>query len=225
MKDITIAAKNLHKSYQLDGNKIQVLKGVELSVRRCEKVAIIGPSGTGKSTLLHQLGLLELPTSGEVLFKGIETTTLTERKRASLRLSEIGFVFQFHHLLPEFDAVENVMLPGLISGNSRYECIEKAQTLLTKVELQDRFNHKPGELSGGEQQRVALARALMNDPTLILADEPTGNLDKNASSMLRDLLWDICRDGDTSLIIVTHNEILAGGADRILYMNDGVFTQ
>ena len=225
MKDITIAAKNLHKSYQLDGNKIQVLKGVELSVRRCEKVAIIGPSGTGKSTLLHQLGLLELPTSGEVLFKGIETTTLTERKRASLRLSEIGFVFQFHHLLPEFDAVENVMLPGLISGNSRYECIEKAQTLLTKVELQDRFNHKPGELSGGEQQRVALARALMNDPTLILADEPTGNLDKNASSMLRDLLWDICRDGDSSLIIVTHNEILAGGADRILYMNDGVFTQ
>ncbi|MBT3232446.1 MAG: ABC transporter ATP-binding protein [Calditrichaeota bacterium] len=223
MNDITIEAFALYKSYQLDGTDIEVLKGVDLTVHRGEKVAIIGPSGTGKSTLLHQLGLLELPTVGQVLFKGIETTTLIEKKRAQLRLSEIGFVFQFHHLLPEFDAVENVMLPGLIIGMSRDKCIEKAQSLLSQVQLQNRFKHKPGELSGGEQQRVALARALMNNPTLILADEPTGNLDKNASSMLRDLLWDICRDRGTSLVIVTHNETLVSEADLILQMNDGVF--
>ena len=225
MNDITIEARDLFKSYQIDGADIMVLKGINLSLRGGEKVAIIGDSGTGKSTLLHQLGLLDFPTSGKIFFKEADTTTFSEKKRTHLRLSEIGFVFQFHHLLPEFDALENVMLPGLIIGKNREECIRKAHSLLSQVQLEDRINHKPGELSGGEQQRVALARALMNDPILILADEPTGNLDKNASLMLRDLLWEICRSRQASLLIVTHNEGLAAGADRILQMTDGVFVQ
>jgi len=218
-----VKANNLHKNYKMDNRTINVLKGVDISIDAGETVAVVGPSGAGKSTLLHQLGLLELPSEGQVFIEEQETNTLNDHTRARLRLNKIGFVFQFHHLLPEFTALENVMLPGLVKGIDRSTYEDRAQKLLKQVQLSDRVAHKPGELSGGEQQRVALARALMNDPILILADEPTGNLDREASVMLRELLWSICRDRGAALLVVTHNEILAGDADQILVMTDGRF--
>ena len=211
----------LVKSYRINDREIEVIRGIDLVLMSGETVAVVGPSGAGKSTLLHLIGLLETPSKGDLFFQGQDTQEMTDHQRAQVRLENIGFVFQFHHLLPEFNALENVMLPGLILGNDPDDCRGRANDLLSSVGLADRVEHKPGELSGGEQQRTALARALMNRPRLIMADEPTGNLDRKSSNMLRDLLWDICRDQGSTLLLVTHDETLSNEADRVLFMVDG----
>lgn len=220
-RDRVIEASELTKQYQLDGHVIEVLKGITLTLESGKTTAVVGPSGSGKSTLLHLLGLLECPSSGRMLFKGFDSSTLSDQDRTWLRLNEIGFVFQFHHLLPEFTAIENVQMPGLAAGHAATELNDRARMLLNQVGLDNRLNHKPGELSGGEQQRVAFARALMNDPALILADEPTGNLDNRSSLKLQELLWEICQMRNAALLLVTHNETIAHQADSIYQMDDG----
>ncbi len=216
-----IEVSDLLKSYRMDGRTVEVLRYVNFVVDAGEKVAIIGPSGAGKSTLLHQIGLLETPTSGSISIRGVNTSSLNESERTAMRLNEIGFIFQFHHLMGEFTALENVIIPGMITGKRRKACEPRALHLLDQVGLSGRVNHKPGELSGGEQQRVALARALMNNPAIILADEPTGNLDRDASEMMKNVLWTVCKTEDTALILVTHNHALAGDTDQVYQMTDG----
>ena len=217
-----IEAHGLAKTYLHNGREVVVLRGVDISLPAGESVAVVGPSGAGKSTLLYLLGLLEKPSGGSLYIDNREAGELSDRERSLIRLTRIGFVFQFHHLLPEFTALENVMLPGMMLGRSQSECSKEAALLLSQVNLSDRFNHKPGELSGGEQQRVAFARALMNSPDFILADEPTGNLDHDASGVLEEMMWKLCREQETSLLIVTHNFSLAQKADHFLELNDGV---
>lgn len=221
MSNQLLVANGLIKTYHINGGEIEVIRGVDIQLQAGETVAVIGPSGAGKSTLLHIIGLLELPTAGGLHFLGKDTSLMDDTLRARMRLEKIGFVFQFHHLLPEFTAVENVMLPSLMLGNTPDVAREKAKDLLAIVGLEKRLQHKPGELSGGEQQRIALARALVNEPRLLLADEPTGNLDRATSEKLRDLLWDICRRHNTTLVVVTHDHSLAAGMDRTIEMVDG----
>ncbi len=219
--DPLVQAIDVTKSYSVDGREFEVVTGANLQLSAGETVAVVGPSGAGKSTLLHIIGLLETPTTGTLWFNGVDVGNSNEQQRALLRLEQIGFVFQFHHLMPEFTALENVMLPGYMAGNSRSECDQRAAVLLDQVGLINRITHKPGELSGGEQQRVALARALMNHPRLLMADEPTGNLDRKSSDRLRELLWEICQNQGTTLLLVTHDETLSAKADRTLQMIDG----
>jgi len=208
-------------TYSLNGQQIFVLKDIDITFKKGETVAVVGPSGAGKSTLLHILGLLEAPSGGTVYYHEESCKSFGDKRLARLRLGNFGFVFQFHHLLSEFTALENVMMPGLIKGLSRGKCIQNARSILSQVGLTDRAEHKPGELSGGEQQRVALARALVNSPEIILADEPTGNLDRESAALMADLLWDACRSVEATLIIVTHNNSLAASADRTIRLIDG----
>ncbi|MEL6139998.1 MAG: ABC transporter ATP-binding protein [Bacteroidota bacterium] len=212
-----IEAKGIQKSY----GKLHVLKGVDLSVGSGEIVSIVGKSGAGKSTLLHILGTLDRPDTGQLIIKGESVFGLAERKLASFRNQEIGFVFQFHHLLPEFTALENVSIPALIAGQRDTDARKRALELLDYLGLGERVSHKPTELSGGEQQRVAVARALMNEPAIVFADEPSGNLDSASSKDLHDLLFRLRDDFQQSFIIVTHNEELAAMSDRRLEMIDG----
>lgn len=204
-----------------DGRPLTVLEGVDLTVERGEFVAIVGESGAGKSTLLHILGALDRPTDGDVRLGGVSYRDLPPAGLASVRNARVGFVFQFHHLLREFSALENVMMPMLIRGDTAERARTGAAGILDRVGLADRLTHRPGQLSGGEQQRVALARAVVNDPTLILADEPSGNLDHRNSERLHDLLHEIVRELETSLIVVTHDRQLAGRSDRIMAMENG----
>ncbi len=204
-----------------DGRPLTVLAGVDLTMERGEFVAIVGESGAGKSTLLHLLGALDRPTEGDVSLEGINYHTLPPAGLASVRNGKVGFVFQFHHLLREFSALENVMMPMLIRGDPRDQAQTAAAEILGRVGLDDRLAHRPGQLSGGEQQRVALARAVVNDPAVILADEPSGNLDHRNSELLHELLHEVVREQQTSLIVVTHDRQLAGRADRIMVMEDG----
>jgi len=216
-----IQATGLEKTYQMEGASVEVLRGVDFTLLAGETAAIVGPSGSGKSTLLHLLGLLDTPTAGAYRFAGADALTLSERDKARFRLQRIGFIFQFHHLLPEFTALENVQVPLLMFGVSKAESIAQASELLRAVGLENRLSHKPGELSGGEQQRVALARSLVNHPALILADEPTGNLDVEAAVRMKDLLWKTCADHKASVVVVTHNPIFAAEADTRLRMLNG----
>jgi len=211
----------LSKSFGTKAGKIEVLKGIDLRVTAGETIALVGASGAGKSTLLHILGTLDRPTSGRVLFDGEEVFRRSDAALAAFRNRAIGFVFQFHHLLPEFSALENAMMPALIGGMKRSEAETLASDLLRDVGLSHRLTHRPGELSGGEQQRVAIARALVLSPQLLLADEPTGNLDMKTSDEVHDLLADIHRNKGITLMIVTHNERLAAGMGRIIRMVDG----
>ncbi len=212
----------LRKSYLGgDGSEIHVLAGVDLRIEPGEAVAIIGASGAGKSTLLHLLGALDHPTSGTVLVEGSPVSGLDEEALAKVRNRHIGFVFQFHHLLREFTALENVLMPALIAGTPMAAAEERARHLLGAVGLQDRVTHKPWQLSGGEQQRVAVARALVNEPLVLLADEPSGNLDNHAAGKLHDLLFELRRDQELAMVLVTHNLELADRADRILRLDDG----
>ncbi len=204
-----------------DGRPITVLAGVDMTVERGEFIAVVGESGAGKSTLLHILGALDRPTKGDVSLEGINYNTLPPAGLASVRNGKVGFVFQFHHLLREFSALENVMMPMLIRGDPRDQAQTAAAEILGRVGLADRLAHRPGQLSGGEQQRVALARAVVNDPAVILVDEPSGNLDHRNSALLHDLLHELVREQQTSLIVVTHDRQLAGRADRIMVMEDG----
>ncbi|MEM9836689.1 MAG: ABC transporter ATP-binding protein [Bacteroidota bacterium] len=212
-----IEAKNIRKSY----GQLEVLKGVDFSVASGEVVSIVGKSGAGKSTLLHILGTLDQPDSGKLLINGQDVFALNARKLAAFRNQEIGFVFQFHHLLPEFTALENVSIPALIAGGRETEARKRATELLDYLGLAERTTHKPTELSGGEQQRVAVARALMNEPAIVFADEPSGNLDSSSSQDLHQLLFKLRDDFQQSFIIVTHNEELAAMSDRRLTMVDG----
>lgn len=219
-----LEAINLQKIFPVgrDGRQgLHVLKGIDLSVYEGEILAIVGASGAGKSTLLHILGGLDRPSEGEVRFQGKSIFAMNDTELAKFRNRHVGFVFQFHHLLPEFTAVENVAMPAMIEGRSFDVVRDKAAQLLMEVGLGGRLDHKPAELSGGEQQRVAVARALMNRPKVILADEPTGNLDTANSQMLHELLWDLCKSRQQALVIVTHNTALASQAGRVVRIADG----
>lgn len=216
-----LKAKGIKKSY----GKLQILKGVDLDVKKGEIITIVGPSGAGKSTLLHIIGTLDKPENGHVEINGIAVNSLSLQKLSAFRNKEIGFIFQFHHLLPEFTALENICIPAFIAGRSKKEAGIKAAELLELLGLSHRINHKPNELSGGEQQRVAVARALINNPSIILADEPSGNLDSNNAESLHRLFVDLRDRLNQTLIIVTHNESLANMANRKIEMKDGLIIQ
>jgi lipoprotein-releasing system ATP-binding protein len=216
-----LEVRDLHKSYGSGGSRVDVLKGIDLNVAPGETIALVGASGAGKSTLMHVMGTIDTPTSGVVKFDGEEVFKMGGAALAAFRNLSIGFVFQFHHLLPEFSALENAMMPMLIGGMKRAEAEPVAAQLLKDVGLAHRMTHKPGELSGGEQQRVAIARALVRSPKLLLADEPTGNLDMKTSDEVHELLMEIHRKRGLTLIIVTHNEKLAAKMARTIRMADG----
>jgi len=218
---VEIFVQDVWKSFPRDGERVEVLKGVGFRIAPGELVAVVGPSGVGKSTLLHLLGALERPTSGEIRYGETALSGLTDVSLAEFRNREVGFVFQFHHLLTEFTALENVMLPLLIRRQPVAQARGRAQALLTQVGLTYRLRHRPGELSGGEQQRVAMARALVGEPAVLLADEPTGNLDSKTGQEVFEVLRQINRERRLTCVIVTHNEALASRADRILRMLDG----
>lgn len=213
-----LRANGIRKSY---GN-LHVLKGVDIEIHKGEIVSIAGSSGAGKSTLLHILGTLDTPDDGKIYLEGTEVTSLKGKKLADYRNSHIGFVFQFHHLLPEFSALENICVPGWIAGHSTKKIRERAMELLALLNLSNRKDHKPSELSGGEQQRVAVARALINNPKIVMADEPTGNLDSHNARELHRLFISLKQKFEQTFLIVTHNEELAAMSDRLLHMKDGV---
>ena len=224
MSNIILHAKNIQRTFDDGRNKVDVLKGIDLQVHEGEFVAIIGSSGSGKSTLLHVLGGLDTPTSGEVFLKGERFDSLDETKRGEKRNQYLGFVYQFHHLLPEFTALENVCMPLMLRKGTHFKTVRlEAEALLKQVGLGHRLNHQPGELSGGERQRVALARALVANPALMLADEPTGNLDRNTAVGIFDLLAELRESRKMGMLIVTHDESLAKSADRVLHMRDGLW--
>jgi len=216
-----IEAAGIERSFAGRSSPLRVLKGADLTVRQQETVAIVGSSGSGKSTLLHILGCLDRPTAGTVRIGGHDVTRFSEQELADFRNRTIGFVFQFHYLLPEFTALENTAMPLLIGGMPRGRALKAAEGLLFDVGLSERLHHRPSELSGGEQQRVALARALASSPALILADEPTGNLDHQTGEAVADLLWHLNTTNRIALIIVTHNHEIAARADRVLELKDG----
>jgi len=217
-----VTARHLTRTYVGgEGNEIRVLRGVDLDIQPGETVAIVGPSGAGKSTLLHLLGGLDTPTSGEIELAGRQIAGLPDVELARIRNRTVGFVFQFHHLLRDFSALENVMIPQLIAGRSRSDARRRARDLLEQVGLADRTSHRPGRLSGGEQQRVAVARALANEPPLLLADEPSGNLDMDTSEQLHDVLFELVSEHRSALVLVTHNRPLASRAGRVLEVTGG----
>ncbi|HEU5074026.1 MAG TPA: ABC transporter ATP-binding protein [Polyangiaceae bacterium] len=221
MAEALVTIEGLEKKFVHMGRELHVLKGIDLNIYRGQILSIVGPSGAGKSTLLHIIGTLDLPTAGKIRLGGEELTTMDSRRLAAVRNRDIGFVFQFHHLLPEFDALENVMLPGLIQGRPRRDMEKRAKLLLDEVGLGHRGTHRPGELSGGEQQRVAVARALALEPKLVLADEPTGNLDTATSDAIHDLFFHINKEHGTTIIVVTHNVAFAESMPRVVRMLDG----
>ena len=214
-----LIATGIHKNY----GELQILKGVDLHVKQSEIVSIVGSSGAGKTTLLQILGTLDNPDNGTLTINNIDPFSLSSNKMAAFRNKQIGFIFQFHQLLPEFNAYENVMLPALIMGLSKKEAADKAKEILAKIGLESRFNHRPSELSGGEQQRVAVCRSLINNPAIIFADEPSGNLDSKNAEELHELFFQLREDFKQTFVIVTHNEKLAQMADRKLVMQDGNF--
>lgn len=216
-----VKIENLQRSFKIDSVTIEVLKGIDLEIKKGEILAVIGASGVGKSTLLHILGTLERPTSGKIYFNEKDIFKLNNDELARFRNKAIGFIFQFHHLLSEFTALENTMMPALINGLSQNDAEKKAKVLLEEVGIGKRLHHKPGKLSGGEQQRVAIARALVLSPELVLADEPTGNLDTHTGEEIHKQLKEINKAKGTTFVLVTHNEKLASRADRIVKMVDG----
>jgi len=216
-----IQAKNLHRTYFADSKPLEVLKGLDLNILEGEALAILGASGAGKSTLLHCLGALDQPTSGECFFRGRSLAKLSENQLCDYRNKKTGFVFQFHHLLPMLNALENTLLPGMIGGLSKQEGLQRAAEILDRVGLGERLEHRPAELSGGEQQRVAIARALMMKPEVLLADEPTGNLDSKTGAEIADLLLDLREKEQMTLVVVTHNEGLSEKLPRRVRIIDG----
>ena len=225
MIDIVLRAESVSKVYQQGSLNVRVLDGVNLDVGKGEQIAIVGSSGTGKSTLLHLLAGLDKPTGGSITLDGKNLSRLSEAERGKLRNNSLGFVYQFHHLLPEFTALENVMIPLMVRRMPTQAIRSEAARLLERVNLSDRLNHKPGELSGGERQRVAIARALIVKPLCLLADEPTGNIDRQNAQNVQDLLVELDRDLDVSLIVATHDLQLAGSMKRILRLEDGVLKE
>ncbi len=218
-----IELKNLTKIYK-NGIDFRALDNANLRIKRGEFVAIVGPSGSGKSTLMHLIGLLDTPSSGTLLIDGNDVTKMSDKERSEMRNRMLGFVFQYHHLLPDFTALENVIMPLLIAGKNRKEADEVAKKLLKEVGLEDRMDHRPSELSGGQNQRVAVARALSCSPAIVLGDEPTGNLDTKTGDLIYELLRRLNKEYNQTFIVVTHNEELASKADRIIRLVDGKIT-
>jgi len=221
MSETVLSIRGLERSYATGAGPLTVLRGVDLDVARGQVVGLIGPSGSGKSSLLHAAGLLEHPDAGAITVLGRNCSDLTERQRTRVRLATIGFVYQFHHLLPEFTALDNVALPQMIAGSSRRAARERAEDLLSELGLSGRLGHQPAQLSGGEQQRVAIARALANSPRLLLADEPTGNLDPKTSAAVFDSFYALVRNRGVAALIATHNLELARHMDRVFALRDG----
>ena len=221
MSDPVLALRGLERVYKTEAGDLPVLRGVDLDVYPGEVVGLIGPSGSGKSSLLHSAGLLERPDAGLVALEGRDCSKLSERARTRIRLGTVGFVYQFHHLLPEFSALENVAMPLMIAGRGRREAEARAKDLLEGLGLGHRLNHQPAQMSGGEQQRVAIARALANRPKLLLADEPTGNLDPATSAAVFQSLYQVCREQGVAAVIATHNMELARFMDRVVALKDG----
>jgi len=220
-----LQVKGVHKHFGSGERRVDVLRGIDLTLSGQESIAVVGASGVGKTTLLHILGTLERPSAGEVIYEGVDVLTFSETQLAAYRNRSIGFVFQFHHLLSEFTALENVMLPPLIGRMSKKKSRERAQYVLDLVGLSHRTQHRVGELSGGEQQRVAVARALVLNPKVLLADEPTGNLDTRSSRNIHELLLRLNQEQKVSLVVVTHNMELAGMMQRQLHMKDGLLNE
>jgi lipoprotein-releasing system ATP-binding protein len=220
-KKYILEARQIEKQYQSGPEILQVLKGIDLRIQQGEILVIMGPSGVGKSTLLHIIGTLDKPSTGQILINGQDTSVLKESEMSRFRNRNIGFVFQFHYLLPEFTALENVLIPRMITDQNWEKDIPHAKELLSEVGISERLNHRPSELSGGEQQRVAVARALINNPKLVLADEPTGNLDSNNSLALFELILNLNQKYRQTFVIVTHNEMFASRANRVIHLLDG----
>ena len=218
-----IELKNLTKVYQ-NGVEFRALDSANLRIKKGEFVAVIGPSGSGKSTLMHLIGLLDTPSSGTLLIDGKDVTRMSDKERSAMRNRMLGFIFQYHHLLPDFTALENVMMPLLIAGQSKEKAKNVAEELLKEVGLEERMDHRPNELSGGQNQRVAIARALSCSPEIVLGDEPTGNLDTKTGDMIYELLRQLNREYNQTFIVVTHNDDLASKADKIIRLVDGKIT-
>lgn len=226
MSNVILDAQNITKSFTDGKSSVDVIRGLSLQVKAGEFVSIVGSSGSGKSTLLHVLGGLDRPTSGQVMINGQRFDTLGEAERGYIRNEHLGFVYQFHHLLPEFSALENVAMPLMLRKGVAYKDVKKqAEYLLERVGLSHRLTHKPGELSGGERQRVALARALVTKPKLMMADEPTGNLDRKTAVKIFELLTELRKEFNMAMLIVTHDEYLAQSADAVLHMQDGLWVE
>ncbi len=215
-----IQIRNLTRKY-VDGVEIMALDGVDLDIEKGEFLAIVGPSGSGKSTLLNLIGILDTPTDGTILLKGIDITRMSDKERSRMRNQELGFIFQYHHLLPDFNALENVMMPLLINGIKPSKARENARQMLEEVGLGDRLYHRSNQLSGGQNQRVAIARALVNNPSIVIGDEPTGNLDSKSSENIYELLRKLNREHNQTFILVTHDERMAAKTDRIIRLVDG----
>ncbi len=221
MSDARLALSEVRKTFEQAGRKLEILRGISFALEKAEMVALVGPSGAGKSTLLHIAGLLEHPDSGTILVAGQSVGRLSDRERTTIRRETIGFVYQYHHLLPEFTAEENLIIPQMLAGKSRRAAKERADELLDAVGLADRLDHRPARLSGGEQQRVAIARAIANRPMVILADEPTGNLDPETADRVFQMLAKLVRDSGVAALVATHNLELAARMDRALKLEDG----
>ncbi len=219
--NLLLKAENIHKTYTGKAEPVHVLTGIDITIKKEDLTAIVGASGSGKSTLLHILGGLDRPDKGTILFRGADLALMDDEALARFRNQNIGFVFQFHHLLPEFTALENVFMPGLIAGNTMKEIRSRAEYLLEETGLKNRMDHRPSELSGGEQQRVAVARALMNEPEIIMADEPTGNLDETNTEKLLSLLMDIKEKEKTAIVLITHDSRIAGITPAIYHLHHG----
>lgn len=222
MSEAVLRLDAVHRTFEQGGKTIQVLRGASLNVARGEIVGLVGPSGSGKSTLLHLAGLLEKPDQGEVFVSGESCAALPEQSLTELRLKYLGFVYQYHHLLPEFSAVENVVVPQMIAGTAKGEAAIRARALLDSLGIGERYEHRPGLLSGGEQQRVAIARALANSPAVLLADEPTGNLDPHTAAGVFDALLKLSREHGLAALVATHNPELAKRMDRVVRLDEGV---